>query len=94
MVKLTPGQTLELALPVKEARNLGVTLAAASTVSATLIDDQGVIAASNLADTPAASQPFRSMFVDRPVVKGRWLLKLHNPDKADRDVIVSTWSSQ
>jgi pimeloyl-ACP methyl ester carboxylesterase len=94
LVKLTPGQTLELALPVKEARNLGVTLAAASTVSATLIDDQGVIAASNLADTPAASQPFRSMFVDRPVVKGRWLLKLHNPDKADRDVIVSTWSSQ
>lgn len=93
VVKLAPGQTIDIALPVKQARNLGVTLAAARTVSATLIDDKGVVAADNPADTPAASQPFRSLVADRPVAKGRWTLKLHNSGDADRDVIVSTWSS-
>ncbi|MFN4095614.1 MAG: hypothetical protein ACK4GG_02465 [Sphingomonas sp.] len=93
LVKLAPGQTIDVAIPVKAARNLGLTLVAASVVSATLIDDTGAVAGRNDAATPEASQTFRSILVDRPVTRGRWTLKLHNSGETEREVLLSSWSS-
>jgi hypothetical protein len=93
VVKLAPGQTLNVDIPVKDARNFGVTFVAASKVSATLLDDKGAVAGTNLAGKPEAGQIFRSLFVDRPVTKGNWALTLQNADKIERKVVLSTWSS-
>lgn len=93
IVKLAPGQTARLAIPVKEARNFGMTFVAASTVSATLADDKGAVVGENLTGKPEASQLFRSFFADRPVARTNWILTLQNEDQFDREVVLSTWSS-
>lgn len=90
---IAPGQTLTVAIPVEEARNFGLTFVAANSVSATLIDDRGEVVASNRSDTPEANQIFRSIFVDRATSKGSWKLTLESKDRADREVILSTWSN-
>lgn len=92
ILKLDPGQTVEVAIPVKEALNFGLTFVAASMVSAMLIDDKGSIVATNLKGTPEAGQMFRWLFVERPVAKGNWTLKLQNEDQSEREVVLSTWS--
>ncbi|CAN7387815.1 alpha/beta fold hydrolase [Phenylobacterium sp. LjRoot164] len=93
IAKLAPGQTLKVVIPVRQARNLGVTFVAASQVSATLTDDKGAVAAENLAGKPEASQIFRSLYVERPITPGDWTLTLRNEDQVERKVVLSTWSS-
>ncbi|MGR4893264.1 esterase/lipase family protein [Sphingopyxis sp. LARHCG72] len=92
VLKLDPGQTVEVVIPVRQALNFGLTFVAANMVSATLIDDTGSVVATNLKGTPEASQMFRSLFVGRPVAKGNWTLKLQNEDRSEREVVLSTWS--
>jgi len=92
VLKLDPGQALDLPIPVKQALNFGLTFVAANMVSATLIDDTGSVVATNLKGTPEAGQMFRSLFVERPVAKGNWTLKLQNEDQSEREVVLSTWS--
>ncbi|MCW1431108.1 alpha/beta fold hydrolase [Novosphingobium sp. JCM 18896] len=94
LVKLAPRAMVELEIPVSEGRQLGVNLLAASVVSATLIDQTGVVVGSNLTQTPQASQPFRSIVVDRPVAKGVWRLKVENTSDTEREAVVSTWSAR
>ncbi len=92
VVMLAPGQVMEIAIPVEEARNLGLTFVAANTVSALLADDKGASQGSNLAGKPEASQLFRGILVDRAITRGTWKLTLHNEDKVERQVVLSTWS--
>ena len=92
VLQLDPGQTVEVAIPVRQALNFGLTFVAANMVSATLIDDTGSVVATNLKGTLEASQMFRSLFVGRPVAKGNWTLKLQNEDRSEREVVLSTWS--
>lgn len=94
IVRLAPGETIDVTLPVAEARNFGLTFVAPNIVSATLIDDKGAVAGANTTDTPEARQIFRSIFIDRPVTKGSWTLKLRNDDEAaGHEVVLSTWSN-
>ncbi|SEH17211.1 Putative serine esterase [Sphingopyxis sp. YR583] len=93
VLMLAPGQTLDVSIPVKNASNFGLTFVAANTVSATLIDDTGAVAGANLTDTPEANQIFRSLIVNRTIAQGNWILKLHSKDRADREIILSTWSN-
>lgn len=93
IVKLAPGQTMNVSLPVQDARNFGVTFVAAHMVSATLIDDKGTVVGTNLTGTPEASQIFRSFFIARQVTKSNWTLTLRNDDKTEREVVLSAWSN-
>lgn len=93
IVKLTPGQTMKVAIPVEDAKNFGLTFVAASKVSATLTDDKGAVVGANLAGKPEASQIFRSIFVGQPITKGYWVLTLQNTDEFEREVVLSTWSN-
>ncbi|MBB6425320.1 triacylglycerol lipase [Sphingopyxis sp. JAI128] len=93
VVTIAPGQILDVAIPVSDAKNFGLTFVAANTISATLIDHTGAVVGASLSDTPEASQIFRSMFVDREVTKGKWIVRLQSKDRADREVILSTWSN-
>ncbi len=93
MVRLAPGQSMNVSVPVNDASNFGLTLVAARTVSATLIDDKGTIVATNLAGTPEASQIFRSFFVARQVTRGNWTLTLRSEDQMDREIVLATWSN-
>ncbi|WP_342250899.1 esterase/lipase family protein [Sphingomonas sp. OTU376] len=90
---LAPGQVMEIAIPVEDARNFGVTFVAANTVSATLADDKGTALGSNLAGNPEASQLFRGILVDRAITRATWKLTLRNEDKVERQVVLSTWSN-
>lgn len=94
IVKLAPGQTLKVDVPVKAARDFGMTFIADSTVSVTVSDDKGAVVGANLKDTPAAGQLFRSIYADRPVAQGTWSLRLQNDDQAEREVVLSTWSKR
>jgi pimeloyl-ACP methyl ester carboxylesterase len=93
IVKLAPGQTMKVSIPVEDARNFGLTFVAANTVSATLIDDKGAVVGANLAGTPEASQIFRSFFAGRPITKGNWTLTVQNESQAEREIVLSTWSN-
>lgn len=77
---------------VDAGANMGVTFVAASDVSATLIDTAGAVAGTDRSGTPAAGQPFRSLFIGRPVDKGSWTLQLENKEQEEREVVLSTWS--
>jgi pimeloyl-ACP methyl ester carboxylesterase len=92
IVKLAPGQTLKLDIPVKAASDFGMTFVAASRVSASVSDDQGAVVGENLKDTPAAGQLFRSIYAKRAVLAGTWTLMLRNDEQAEQEVILSTWS--
>ena len=92
IVKLAPGQTLNVDLPVKAASDFGMTFIAASRVSATVSDDHGAIVGENLKDTPAAGQLFRSIYAKRAVAAGTWTLMLRNDEPAEQEVVLSTWS--
>ncbi|WP_447752380.1 esterase/lipase family protein [Sphingopyxis fribergensis] len=93
IVELAPGKSLEISIPVDDARNLGLTLVAAADVSATLVDDKGLVAGANLTGQPEARQIFRSIFVDRPIAKGVWTLTLKNDGQFQHEVVLSTWSN-
>jgi pimeloyl-ACP methyl ester carboxylesterase len=93
IVMIAPDQTLNVSIPVGDARNFGLTFVAASTVSATLIDGKGAIVATNLGDTPEAGQIFRSIFVDRAITRGTWTVRFQSKDRTDREIILSTWST-
>ncbi|MBB4837521.1 hypothetical protein HNP52_000572 [Sphingomonas kyeonggiensis] len=90
---LAPGQVMEIAIPVEDARNFGVTFVAANSVSVTLADDKGAPLGSNLAGKPEASQLFRGILVDRAIARATWKLTLRNDDKVERQVVLSTWSN-
>lgn len=92
IVKLAPGETAEVVIPVREAKKLGLTFIAANRVSASLVDDKAAVVASSEAGSPEASEMFRSLLVDRPVAEGKWILKLHNGDRIEREVVLSSWS--
>jgi len=92
IVKLAPGQTLKVDIPVKQARDFGMTFIAGDAISATVNDDKGAVVGENLKGTPAAGQLFRSIYAERPVEQGTWTLSLRNDDQAEREVILSTWS--
>ncbi|OGT54943.1 MAG: hypothetical protein A3E01_11720 [Gammaproteobacteria bacterium RIFCSPHIGHO2_12_FULL_63_22] len=93
IVMIAPGQTLDVSVAVNDARNFGLTFVAASTVSATLIDGTGEVVGTNLSDTPEASQIFRSVFVDRAITKENWTVRFQSKDRADREIILATWSN-
>ena len=92
IVKLAPGQTLNVELPVKTASDFGMTFIAASRVSASVSDDHGAIVGENLKDMPAAGQLFRSIYAKRAVAAGTWTLMLRNDEPAEQEVVLSTWS--
>lgn len=92
LVTLAPRQTLDVPVPVKAGRTMGVTLLAAPDVSANLIDDRGGTAGASLTKTPSAHQPFRSIRVERPVVGGDWTLRLENGGESEREVLIASRS--
>lgn len=92
-VSLRPSQTLEIEIPVREAMNFGVTLMAASDVTAILVDDKGVTAGKSVAGTPESHGWFRSIFHDRPVKSGTWKLRLENTSNRDVEAVVAAWTN-
>lgn len=89
---LAAKQTLEIEVPVKEALNFGLTFMASPEVSATLLNEKGIIVGKNLTKTPEANVWFRSIFVDKNVSGGTWKLKLENTSDGELEVILATWS--
>ena len=91
-VTLAPRQTLDVELPVKAGRSLGLTFLAAPDVSATLTDDRGAPAGASLTKTPGAVQLFRSIHVDRAVTASRWTIRLENSGDVEREVLIASAS--
>ena len=90
-IRLAPKQVLEIDLPVEAAQNFGLTFMAPSTVSATLLDQSGVVVGKNLTGSPEAAQWFRSIFVDKPTSVSTWKLKLENTNDREAEVVITTW---
>src|SRR5262249_46743918 len=73
-------------------RVFGLTFLADPKVSATLFDETGKIRGKNLAGTPDAKTPFRTIFTDKVAQVGQWKLKLENTGTASSIVLVAGWS--
>lgn len=87
-VKLKPGESTEIEIPVTAGQRLSMTFMAPKNVSATLIDANGNVVGSSLAGTPEASQIFRSISFDKPFQKGTWKLKLVSAEKEESEIAV------
>ncbi len=93
IAKIAPKSTVEIEIPVEAAPDLGITFMADPRVSATLVDHTGVVAGKNLAATPEAGAWFRSIFVEKPVVKGIWKLRIENTADVELQLILAVWSN-
>ncbi len=93
IVKLSPGQTIEIPFDVPDADNFGLTYVAPPKVGATVVDEGGAVQGTNPPGTPSAQQIFRSIFVGNPISKAKWTLMLENEDEEEREVVVSGWSN-
>lgn len=90
-VKLAPKQSIEVEIPVEQALNFGLTFMADAQISATLLDEKGIVIGKNLAKTPEASGWFRSIFYDKPTTKATWKLKLENTSDKELEAVLATW---
>lgn len=87
-VKLKPGQSTEIEIPVIDGKRLAINLMAPKNVSLTLVDSHGTILGSSLAGTPEAANTFRYIGVDKPFQKGTWKLKLESRETEESEIAV------
>jgi len=87
-VKLAPGKSVEIEIPVTDGKRLAMNLMAPKNVSVTLVGPDGTIAGTNLAGTPEAAGTFRMIEVDKPFQKGTWKLKLESTEKEESEIAI------
>lgn len=87
-IKLAPGRSTEIEIPVTDGKSLAMNLMAPKGVSLTLVDEKGNVVGSNLAGTPEAARTFRSIGVDKPFQKGNWKLKVTSAEKEESEIAV------
>ena len=91
-VTISGGQSIEVELPVSASKDFGVSFMAEPKVSATLIDEKGVVRDKNLADSPEARALFRTIFVENNIATGSWKFKLENKDSTEAKVVIAAWN--
>ena len=91
-IRLKPGQSVEVDINVESAANFGLTFVAAPSVSASLVDDKGSVAAKSLTGSTFAGALFRNLFVNRPVSSGVWKLRLQNTSDMEQVFVGYGWS--
>lgn len=77
-LRLAPKASVELEVPVDTAPNFGITFMAPQSVSATLINAQGVVVSRSGPDSPLAGSMFRTLFTKNAVTSGVWKLRIEN----------------
>jgi hypothetical protein len=92
-VKLAGKQTAEIEIPISNAAAAGVTLVAAPTVSASLIDANNAIVGTSAAGTTAATDIFRTIAAEKSIASGIWKLKLENTGGEETIVLVAGWTN-
>jgi hypothetical protein len=90
---LQPRQTIELDVVPSSAGTSGVTLMAQPSVSATLLNDKGVIVGKSAANSPESGADFRTISIDKSATAGNLKLKLENTGAAETSVIVAAWTN-
>ena len=80
-VTVIAGQPSEFELPIKDARNFGITFMAGADVTVSLIDDKAKVVGQNKAGTPESRVWFRSIFVDRSITTGTWKIRVETASK-------------
>lgn len=93
-IKLAPKQIIEIEVPIKPGKNLGLTFLANANVAATLVNDKGVVMGKNPANSGTAKNIFREIFYDKAVPSGTWKVKLENTATNESDVLLVVWSMQ
>lgn len=90
-VKLIPGQSTEIEIPVTDGKRLAMNLIAPKNISLTLFDNNGAVAGSSLAGTPGATRAFRLIEVEKPLQKGTWKLKLESRETEESEVSIAVF---
>jgi pimeloyl-ACP methyl ester carboxylesterase len=91
-LKLAPGQSVEIEIPVGTAASFGVTFMAGAQVSATLADEKAAVRGKNIAGSPESRGFFRTIFVEGSVTAGTWKLRLENTGTLEASAVVAAWS--
>jgi hypothetical protein len=92
-IKLRPKESVDIQIPVEAASNFGLTFMAINSVSASLMDQAGVVVGKNLSGSPESGQWFRSIFIDKPVNAGTWKLRLENSADRETQIVLTTWAT-
>jgi hypothetical protein len=90
-VRVAAKQSIEIDIPVGAAANFGMTFMADPLISATLIDDKGVVIGKNVAKSPESRGWFRSIYYDKPTAAGTWKLRIENTGDYEYEAVVTTW---
>ena len=90
-IRVAAKQSVEIEIPVGAAANFGMTFMADALVSATLVNNMGIVVGKNLAGSPESRGMFRSVYFDKATTAGTWKLKLENTGDYEYEAIVTTW---
>jgi hypothetical protein len=91
VVTIPKGRPLEIEIPARGGARFSVVLLASPDVSATLIDEKGVIAGTNPADSPEAAEIFRTITVKKSFQAGKWKLRLESRATEETEVAVTAF---
>lgn len=91
VVTVPANKPLEIEIPVHAGARFSVLLFGSTDVSATLIDESGQIAGTNLADSPEAADIFRTITVKKPFAAGKWKLRLETRAGSETQVAVTAF---
>ena len=92
-VTVKPRETVEIRIPIVRSENVGLTFMASPILSVRLFDQSGTLIGENIANSPASRGYFRSLFVNKKVEDGVWVLKVENPSDFEHEIIVTMWNN-
>jgi pimeloyl-ACP methyl ester carboxylesterase len=93
LVELEADQSLDLKVDVAVVLNFGLTFIAANDVSLQLFAQDQRLLADNMAHQPAASQPFRSIFVEDALAAQTLTIHLKNEGSSSREIMLAGWQN-
>lgn len=93
-VKIGPKQTVEIDVPLAATPNFGITFMASSAVSASLLNESGVVVSRDPGDSPFAARMFRSVLTHKPVPNATWKLRLQNTSDMEQVFAGFGWSME
>jgi hypothetical protein len=82
-----------LKVDVAVVLNFGLTFIAANDVSLQLFAQDQRLLADNMAHQPAASQPFRSIFVEDALAAQTLTIHLKNEGSSSREIMLAGWQN-
>lgn len=92
-IEIAKRQSVQLQIPIGNSNNWGLAFTAAKDVSLRIFAESGALLVENEAGLVAAEQPFRSIFINKPIAAQTLSIQISNNAEDAREVVIATWSN-